>query len=125
MPHDGRINIDIPQLDNEINLTINGYYVFLSVLCGSRFFKFMKVIIPSALLSYTATSTVEAAGATVAALLDALEVRFPGIRFRMIDEQDAIRRHIRIFVNGNQVADIAHPLDANDEIVIVQALSGG
>ena len=85
----------------------------------------MKVCIPSALLSYTASSTVEAAGATVAAMLDALEVQFPGIRFRMIDEQDAIRRHIRIFVNGAQVADLAHPLAATDEIVIVQALSGG
>ncbi len=85
----------------------------------------MKVLIPSALLSYTASSTVEAAGATVAEILAALEVRFPGIRFRMIDEQEAIRRHIRIFVNGTQVPDIAHPLNATDEIVIVQALSGG
>ena len=85
----------------------------------------MKVHIPSALLSYTASSTVEADGATVAGVLAALEDRYPGIRFRMIDEQDAIRRHIRIFVNGTQVADITHSLDAADEIVIVQALSGG
>jgi sulfur-carrier protein len=85
----------------------------------------MKVCIPSALLSYTASSTVEVAGATVAEIIDALEVRYAGIRFRMIDEQDAIRRHIRIFVNGTQVADIAHRLAASDEIVIVQALSGG
>ena len=85
----------------------------------------MNVCIPSALLSYTASSTVEAAGATVAEVIDALEVQYSGIRFRMIDEQDAIRRHIRIFVNGTQVPDIAHPLEARDEIVIVQALSGG
>jgi molybdopterin synthase sulfur carrier subunit len=85
----------------------------------------MKVLIPSALLSYTASSTVEAAGATVAEVLVALDVQYPGIRFRMIDEQDAIRRHIRLFVNGEQVRDIAQPLDAKDELVIVQALSGG
>jgi molybdopterin converting factor small subunit len=85
----------------------------------------MKVLIPSALLSYTASSTVEAVGATVAEVLDVLEARYPGIRFRMIDEQEAIRRHIRIFVNGAQVPDIAHALNATDEIVIVQALSGG
>jgi len=85
----------------------------------------MKVHIPSALLSYTASSTVDASGATVAEVLVALEQQFPGIRFRMIDEQDAIRRHIRIFVNGTQVPDIAHPLKPTDEIVIVQALSGG
>jgi molybdopterin converting factor small subunit len=85
----------------------------------------MKVLIPSALLSYTASSTVEAAGATVAEVLEVLEARYPGIRFRMIDEQEQIRRHIRIFVNGTQVPDIAHGLAATDEIVIVQALSGG
>jgi hypothetical protein len=43
----------------------------------------------------------------------------------MIDEQDRIRRHIRIFVNGEQVRDLAQPLGAADEVVIVQALSGG
>jgi hypothetical protein len=85
----------------------------------------MNVHIPSALLSYTASSTVQADGATVGEMLAALEQQFPGIRFRMIDEQEAIRRHIRIFVNGSQVPDIAHVLRANDEIVIVQALSGG
>ena len=75
----------------------------------------MKVLIPSALLSYTASSTVEAAGATVAEVLVALEVQFPGIRFRMVDEQETIRRHIRIFVNREQVPDIAHPLNATDD----------
>jgi molybdopterin converting factor small subunit len=43
----------------------------------------------------------------------------------MVDEQDRIRRHIRVFVNGEQVRDLAHPLAAADEVVIVQALSGG
>jgi hypothetical protein len=43
----------------------------------------------------------------------------------MIDEQERIRRHIRIFINGAQVHDIGRALAAEDEIVIVQALSGG
>jgi molybdopterin synthase sulfur carrier subunit len=85
----------------------------------------MKVLIPSALLSYTASSTVDAAGATLAEVLAALETQYAGIRFRMIDEQDRIRRHIRIFVNGEQVRELSQPLNAKDEIVIVQALSGG
>ena len=85
----------------------------------------MKVLIPSALLSYTASSTVESAGATLAEVLAALEMQYPGIRFRMIDEQDQIRRHIRIFVNGEQVGKLSQPLDTTDEVVIVQALSGG
>lgn len=85
----------------------------------------MKVLIPSALRSYTERGAAEARGATLGAALDDLERQYPGIRFRMIDEQDRIRRHIRVFVNGEQVRDLARPLAATDEVVIVQALSGG
>lgn len=85
----------------------------------------MKVLIPSALRSYTETSETEADGATLAAVLFDLERRYEGIRFRMIDEQDRIRPHIRIFVNGRQARDLSQALGAGDEIVIVQALSGG
>ena len=85
----------------------------------------MKVLIPSALISYTERNHVEAAGATVAEVLDALDAKYPGIRFRMIDEQQHIRRHIRMFVSGEQVRDMAQPLGPKDELVIVQALSGG
>ncbi len=85
----------------------------------------MQVIIPSALRSYTEASKAEASGATLAEVLNDLDRRYVGIRFRMIDEQDRIRRHIRIFVNGVQVRDLSHPLAESDDVVIVQALSGG
>ena len=86
----------------------------------------MRVLIPTPLRSYTGERhAVDAGGTTVGALLEDLERRYPGIRFRMIDEQDAIRRHIRIFVNGDQVRSLAAPLRAIDEVLIVQALSGG
>jgi molybdopterin converting factor small subunit len=85
----------------------------------------VKVLIPSALRSYTERAETEARGATLAALLGDLERQYSGIRFRMIDEQERIRPHIRIFINGAQVHDLAQPLAASDEVVIVQALSGG
>ncbi len=85
----------------------------------------MKVLIPSALRSYTESSHADASGATLADLLMDLERQYPGIRFRMIDEQQHVRRHIRIFVNGAQVVDLSLPLKASDDVVIVQALSGG
>ena len=85
----------------------------------------MKVLIPSALRSYTQKAETEASGATLAAVLDDLERRYPGIRFRVIDEQDRIRRHIRIFVNGEQARDLAQALNGSEEVIIVQALSGG
>jgi len=66
----------------------------------------MKVLIPSPLLSYTGKSSVQASGATLGAALADLERQYAGIRFRMIDEQDRIRRHVRIFVDGEQVFDL-------------------
>lgn len=85
----------------------------------------MKVFIPSPLHSYTGRAQVEAAGPTLAALLADLDRQYPGIRFRMVDEQDRIRRHVRVFVNGDQEFELSRPLGAADDVVIVQALTGG
>jgi molybdopterin synthase sulfur carrier subunit len=85
----------------------------------------MKVLIPGPLLSYTAQREVEASGPTLAAVLAELDRQFPGIRFRMVDEQDRMRRHVRFFVNGDQVFELSQPLHPTDEVLIVQALSGG
>ncbi len=85
----------------------------------------MIVHIPGALRSYTEQGRTEASGATLDAVLADLDRRYPGIRFRVVDEQDRIRRHIRVFVNGEQVHELSQPLDPADEVILVQALSGG
>jgi len=85
----------------------------------------MNVLIPSALHSYTGRGRVEAVGATLADVLADLDRQFPGIRFRVIDEQDRMRSHVRFFVNRKQTFDLSQPMGSTDEIAIVQALSGG
>ncbi|HWC63296.1 MAG TPA: MoaD/ThiS family protein [Rhizomicrobium sp.] len=85
----------------------------------------VTILIASPLRPYTGKSEVQARGATLAELLADLDRRYPGIRFRMVDEQDKIRRHIRLFVDGEQVFDLSRPLRPADEVCIVQALSGG
>jgi len=85
----------------------------------------MKVLIPSPLHSYTKAREVEATGATLGQVLMDLDRRYPGLRFRVIDEQDKMRAHVRFFVNGQQVFDITRLLRAADTVQIVQALSGG
>jgi molybdopterin synthase sulfur carrier subunit len=85
----------------------------------------MKVLIPGPLRSYTREREVEATGATLAELLADLDRRYPGMRFRVIDEQDRVRPHIRFFVNGEQAVDLTRPLRPTDALFIVQALSGG
>lgn len=85
----------------------------------------MQVMIPSALQSYTGHSKVEAVGATLADVLADLDRCYPGIRFRMIDEQQRIRAHIRFFFAGEQIRDLAQALNDDGELIIAQALSGG
>jgi sulfur-carrier protein len=85
----------------------------------------MKVLIPGPLLSYTKAREVEAHGTTFGELMADLDRRYPGLRFRVIDEQDNMRPHVRFFLNGEQVFDLTRPLCATDSVQIVQALSGG
>lgn len=86
----------------------------------------MRVLIPSQLRSYThGAAEVAGAGNTLEELTKNLDAEFPGLRFRIIDEQDRIRRHIRIFVNGEQATALAAALAPSDEVQIVGALSGG
>jgi sulfur-carrier protein len=85
----------------------------------------VKVLIPSPLLSYTAAREVNASGATLAELLTDLDRQYPGLRFRVIDEQDNMRAHMRFFVNGEQVFEMRHALQPSDAVQLVQALSGG
>jgi molybdopterin synthase sulfur carrier subunit len=86
----------------------------------------VKVRIPSPLRSYTdQQSVVDVDADTVEAVFADLERRFPGIRFRVVDERGALRRHMKVFVNDEAVRDLSTPLRANDEMTIMQALSGG
>jgi molybdopterin synthase sulfur carrier subunit len=85
----------------------------------------VKVLIPSALRSYTGASHVEAVGDTLLALFADLDRRYPGLRFRVVDELDRLRPTLRIFVNGLGVRDLNHPLRPDDFVAIVLALSGG
>jgi molybdopterin converting factor small subunit len=57
--------------------------------------------------------------------LSDLDRRFPGIRFRIVDEQSRLRQHMKVFVNQDSVRDLTTPLVSTDEVTIMQALSGG
>jgi len=86
----------------------------------------MRVLIPSQLRSYThGAAEIDGAGATLDEMLKCVDREFRGFRFRIIDEQDRVRRHIKIFVNREEVRSLAHPLAPSDEVQIIGALSGG
>lgn len=86
-------------------------------------------LIPGLLRSYTnGAARVDVAvdgDATVDAALCALDERYRGFRFRIVDEQGAIRPHIKIFVDARQIRALDEPVHAGAELMIVGALSGG
>jgi molybdopterin synthase sulfur carrier subunit len=84
------------------------------------------VRIASPLHSYTGgASRVDGRGATLAEVLGDLEQRYPGIRFRMIDEQNRVRPHLRLFINSEEARDLAAPVRGGDTVHVICALSGG
>jgi molybdopterin converting factor small subunit len=86
----------------------------------------IRVLIPSPLFSYTGGQRqVDAEGESLAELLRAIDALYPGLRHRIVDEQDRIRKHIRFFVNGEMADRLDRTLKAGDEVMIVAALSGG
>ena len=86
----------------------------------------MKVYVPTPLRSYTGQKgQVDGEGSTLGEVLLDLDRCYPGFRFRIIGEQDAIREHIKIFINQKQAWDLGTHLDQSDQIHIICALSGG
>jgi len=86
----------------------------------------MKVHVPTPLRSYTdRKGQVLAKGSTLGELLHDANRQYPGFRFRIVDEQDKIREHIKLFVNREQQRDLAFRIEPTDEVHIICALSGG
>ena len=86
----------------------------------------VRVRLAALLHNYTGGADVlESRGTTVGAVMDDLDRRFPGIAFRVIDEQGRVRRHVNVFVGEERAADRASPVPEGTEVFIVGALSGG
>ena len=86
----------------------------------------VKVYLSSHVRSYTGgRSDVVAQGATLGEVLADLDRRYPGLRFRLVDEQDHLRQHMNFYVGEEAAADLAHPVKPGDEVSILGALSGG
>lgn len=86
----------------------------------------VRVIVPTQLRTYTGgQAEVMAAGGTVDAVLHDLDRQFPGFRFRVVDEQERVRRHILVFVGEERQEDLAAVVPAGQDLFIIGALSGG
>lgn len=65
---------------------------------------------------------------TVAAVLDALAARHPGIGRRVRDETGVVRRHVNVFVGADNARDLAGVdtiVPEGVEVAVLPAVSGG
>ncbi len=88
----------------------------------------VKVRFTSNLERHVKTPTAEVAGGTVREALDAVFSSNPMLRSYILDDQGALRRHVMVFVDGEQVLDrsgLADVVPSDAEIFVMQALSGG
>jgi len=88
-----------------------------------------KVRIPTPLRKLTnELEVIEAAGATIAEVLENVEKAFPGLKERICDENGQVRRFVNVFVNDEDIRfleESATPVKEEDEISIVPAIAGG
>ena len=86
----------------------------------------VRVALPAALLRLfpAAPRVLDLPAATVAEVMAALDLRWPGMRDRLCDSTPCIRRHISVFVAGER-ASLETRLPAGAEVLIMTAISGG
>jgi len=89
----------------------------------------VRVLIPTPLQRLTDNQAeIMAEGSDVHELIGNLEVKFPGVKARLCDEQGMLRRFVNIYINEEDIRFLkgeATPLHDGDEVSIVPAIAGG
>lgn len=86
------------------------------------------VIFTQNLQRHLSSPTTEVAGHSVREVLEAVFAHHPRLRGYVLDDQGELRKHMMVFVDGDQVRDLAGLTDrvaADAEVYVMQALSGG
>lgn len=89
----------------------------------------VTLLVPAPLRAYCAgMAELPIEAPTVRALLDVLERTEPALHRNVCDETGALRRHLNVFVNTDDIRDrdgLGTPLTQGDEVSILPAVSGG
>jgi sulfur-carrier protein len=65
---------------------------------------------------------------TLRTALDAAFRAAPALRRYVLDDQGAVRQHVAVFVNAQMIASrsaLDIPLQGDDKVLVIQALTGG
>lgn len=92
----------------------------------------VQVRIPTPLRKFTggaeSVAASGASGTTVAAIIEDIESRHPGLKERICDDAGKVRRFVNVYVNGEDIrflGSLDTPVQEGDEISIVPAIAGG
>ena len=89
----------------------------------------VRVLIPTPLQRLTDNhGEVVVEGSDVREVIGHLEVKFPGVKARLCDENGALRRFVNIYINEEDIRFLkgeATALKDGDEVSIVPAIAGG
>jgi len=89
----------------------------------------IPVRIPTPLRKLTGNlEIVDAEGATIGEILNSLETSYPGLKERICDEENNIRRFVNVFLNDEDIRFLQEsqtPVKSGDEVSIVPAIAGG
>lgn len=88
----------------------------------------IEVRVPTILRQYTdGAKVVEGKGGTLAAVIDDLESRHPGLRDRLV-ENDGLRRFVNVYLNDEDVRfldGLGTEVGDGDSITVLPAVAGG
>jgi molybdopterin synthase sulfur carrier subunit len=87
-----------------------------------------RIAFTANLQRYLACPEQRVAGKTVRAALDGVFAGNPRLRGYVLDDQDRLRRHVVVYVNGRRIADpdgLGDAVEEDDEVFVFQALTGG
>ncbi len=89
----------------------------------------IKVRIPTPLRRLTGgKGEVDLEGTSIAALINTLDIQYPGMKERLCDEEGAVRRFVNIYINEEDIRfhqGLEPPVTEGDEVFIIPAIAGG
>jgi molybdopterin synthase sulfur carrier subunit len=88
----------------------------------------VRVSFTANLQRHIAAPATEVAAGPLRAVLDQVFAARPALRSYVLDDQQALRKHVSVFIDGEQIADrraLCDPVPDGAEVWVMQALSGG
>lgn len=87
------------------------------------------IYVPTIMRKFTqGKSDVQVTGKTMGEAFDALEANCPGIRNQLLDSKGALLKHVKLFLNDDDVGSEdwkSLALNDRDKVLIITAMAGG